>query len=101
MNDPLEVNEKGEIVTPAKEARFEVREIWQPWLKHRCNFAVRYVVPFRINILKIMANNGQFKSWVGVSSNGSAVSLIVLFVGRKIRSSKEQWSLIDSSKCQI
>lgn len=38
----------------------EVREIKSPWLKARCNFAVRYIVPNRINILKLMEAKGKF-----------------------------------------
>jgi len=38
----------------------EVRDIWQPWLRSRCNFAVRYIVPDRKNILRILGAKGQF-----------------------------------------
>jgi hypothetical protein len=43
---------------------YEERTIWQPWWKYRCNFAVRYIVPNRINIIEIMEGKGQFTSEV-------------------------------------
>jgi hypothetical protein len=42
----------------------EVRNIWQPWLKSKCNFVVRYIVPNRINIIKIMESQKQFQGEV-------------------------------------
>jgi hypothetical protein len=41
-------------------ADYEVRNVWQPWLKRKCDFAVRYIVPDRVNILRIMRAQGRF-----------------------------------------
>eukprot|EP01038_Epipyxis_sp_PR26KG_P016030 gene16030-21756_t len=59
----LQSDEKTKILksSPSNEIDVEVREIWQPWLKSRCDFVVRYVVPNRVNILKIMANSGKLR----------------------------------------
>lgn len=32
----------------------EVRDVWQPWLKRRCNFCARYIVPSRIDITQML-----------------------------------------------
>ena len=50
------------------EVDLEVRTIWQPWLRARCNFAVRYVVPNRSNIIKIMQKKGKFNAKVFMKS---------------------------------
>ncbi len=51
---------------PIGDIDVEVREVWQPWLKSKCNFVVRYIVPDRVNIIKIMANQRRFTSEVSV-----------------------------------
>lgn len=48
------------LAPPNADIDVEVREIWQPWLKSKCNFAVRYVIPDRTNIIKIMEQRKQF-----------------------------------------
>lgn len=47
---------------PSSEIDVEVREVWQPWLKSKCNFVARYIVPSRVNIIKIMESQGRFLS---------------------------------------
>ena len=47
---------------PSSEIDVEVREVWQPWLKSKCDFVARYIVPSRINIIKIMESQGRFLS---------------------------------------
>ena len=42
----------------------EVRNVWQPWLKKRCDFVVRYIVPNRVSIVKTMEASGRFRSEV-------------------------------------
>ena len=68
---------------PPTEVDVEIREVWQPWLRHRCNFAVRYVVPNRKNIIDIMAVQGRFTSRVvakdaSTSSRSDATSMTLL-----------------------
>ena len=55
---------EGNLISPPDDIDLEVREIWQPWLRYRCNFAVRYIVPNRINFIKIMDSMGRFSSEV-------------------------------------
>ena len=52
----------GKGIDVTREVDIEVREIWQPWLKSKCNFAVRYIVPNRVNIVKILESQGRFSS---------------------------------------
>lgn len=42
----------------------EVREVWQPWLKRKCNFVVRYIVPHRTNIMETMEGKKRFHAEV-------------------------------------
>lgn len=59
----LSYDERGVLQPPSSnEVDVEEREIWQPWLKRRCNFVARYIVPNRVNILKIMESQGRFVS---------------------------------------
>ena len=59
----LEGREDGTLKTlPSNMVDVEVRNIWQPWIKPRCKFAVRYIVPNRKNILGIMDSQGKFTS---------------------------------------
>jgi hypothetical protein len=60
----LKQNSDGTNIECSKEYDIETREIWQPWLKSKCNFVVRYIVPNRINIVKILESKGQYKSSV-------------------------------------
>eukprot|EP01033_Poteriospumella_lacustris_P000157 gene158-104_t len=46
----------------------DVREVWQPWLKSKCNFAVRYVIPDRVNIVKILASQRRFSSQLHIET---------------------------------
>lgn len=52
------------LIPPPPGIDVEVREIWQPWLKNRCDFVVRYIVPNRVNILKIMESKKLFRTEV-------------------------------------
>jgi hypothetical protein len=52
-------------------------EIWQPWLKRRCNFATRVIIPNRLNILKILESKNRFMHqvrYINVSMVSPAVS---------------------------
>ena len=53
---------------PAGPPDVEVREVWQPWLKHRCDFVVRYIVPHRTNIIETMEGKRRFHSEVSYCS---------------------------------
>lgn len=59
----------GLLARAPKAIEIEKRVIWQPWLKTRCDFAVRYIVPDRVNILKIMQMRGKFSSELQVEKN--------------------------------
>ena len=63
----LKADKNGTLKKAKKDVDVEVREIWQPWLKARCNFAIRYIVPNRVNIIKIMESKGRFISEVEVN----------------------------------
>jgi hypothetical protein len=58
----LSADKLGFLTSPPDEIDVEIREIWQPWLKQKCNFAVRYIIPNRVNIMKIMEAKGRFVS---------------------------------------
>ena len=77
------------------EVDLEVREIWQPWLRPRCNFAVRYIVPDRVNIIKIMQEKGRFSSevWTLILTRIPSGISVYLFLGCHRRNSKRQQSL--------
>jgi len=64
----LQAKPNGLLAAPndASELDVEVREIKNPFLRARCNFAVRYVVPNRVNIIRIMEAKNRFKSEVGI-----------------------------------
>jgi hypothetical protein len=51
-----------DVKPKSNEVDVEVREIWQPWLKHKCDFVARYIVPSRVNICKILEAEGRFLS---------------------------------------
>ena len=69
VNRKLDTDDDKILLNPSKEVDVEVRDIWQPWLKSRCNFALRYIVPNRENILKIMAAQGKFTAQVVLDSD--------------------------------
>lgn len=52
------------LPAPTGPVDLEVREVWQPWLKRRCDFVVRYIVPNRANIMELMENQGRFRAEV-------------------------------------
>ena len=61
VNRKLRASADGSLMLPAPgPVEVEVRDVWQPWLKARCNFAVRYIVPNRRNVLRIMDAQGKF-----------------------------------------
>ena len=60
----LKSSKDGKDIVSAPGMDIEVREVWQPWLKRKCNFAVRYIIPSRTNIVKILEKDGRFKSQV-------------------------------------
>ena len=60
----LKSSSDGKNIESTKDIELEVRQIWQPWLKNRCNFAVRYIIPSRVNIIKILESKGRFHSTV-------------------------------------
>jgi hypothetical protein len=62
----------------------DVREIWQPWLKHRCDFVVRYIVPNRANIIEILEGQGRFRAEVRVLVMSWANSAVALTTVRPI-----------------
>lgn len=70
----LKGNKDGILLRPTNEIDVEVRQIKNPILKHRCNFAVRYIVPNRINIIKIMESKGQFSSEIEVEKGLDGIS---------------------------
>ena len=60
----LKANEKGELLPGSSEIDIEERSLWQPWLRSRCDFVVRYIIPNRINIIRIMEAKNRFNSQV-------------------------------------
>lgn len=66
VNRKLKSNKDGTIADAPEDIDIEVRKIWQPWLKSRCDFAIRYIVPNRVNIIKIMESKNRFTSQLQV-----------------------------------
>jgi hypothetical protein len=62
------------LIRPSNEIDVEVREIKNPILRHRCNFAVRYIVPNRVNIIKIMESKGKFSSEIEVEKGTDGIT---------------------------
>ena len=56
----LTVDEDGVLESAPIENDVEVRTVWQPWLRHRCDFAVRYIVPSRVGIIRILEAKKRF-----------------------------------------
>ena len=63
----LKANDKGELLPGTGDVDVEERSLWQPWLRSRCNFVVRYIVPNRINIIRIMEAKNRFSSQVNLA----------------------------------
>ena len=62
----LEADKDGVMLAPPLGVDVEVREIKNPFLRVRCNFAVRYIVPNRVNLINILENKKRFSSGVEV-----------------------------------
>ena len=60
----MKADENGLLMNSPKNVDVEVREVWQPWLKPKCDFVVRYIVPNRTNIIELMEAHGRFRSEV-------------------------------------
>lgn len=54
VNRKLAADAKGVLQKGTADIDVEVRSVWQPWLRRRCDFVVRYIVPDRVNIFRIM-----------------------------------------------
>ena len=67
----LAVDEDGVLTSAPSEIDVEVRNIWQPWLRSRCDFAVRYIVPSRVNIIKILEAKKRFSHEVEIDDSVS------------------------------
>ena len=65
----LATDENGELTSAPAEIDVEVRNIWQPWLKSRCDFAVRYIVPSRVNIIRILEGRKRFTHEVEIDDS--------------------------------
>lgn len=68
LKNELECHKNGTIMFPSLTSvnteildsqNIEVRNIWQPWIRRHCTFAVRYILPIRPNIIEIMKASGQ------------------------------------------
>lgn len=70
VNRVLKADKNGILLNgPNDNNDVEVREIWQPWLKLKCDFVVRYIIPNRINIIELMEAKGRFHSEVMILFN--------------------------------
>ena len=65
----LATDENGELTSAPAEIDVEIRNIWQPWLKSRCDFAVRYIVPSRVNIIRILEGKKRFTHEVEIDDS--------------------------------
>ena len=71
MQRKLEADEDGILAArPPSDIDVEVRHIWQPWLRARCNFADRYIVPSRVNLINILERKRRFGHEVEVDTDG-------------------------------
>lgn len=66
MDRKLQADKSGYLSIAPANLDVEIREIWQPWLKSKCNFAVRYIVPDRVNIIKILESQNRFSAEVNL-----------------------------------
>ena len=62
----LSTDEYGVLQSAPTEIDVEIRNIWQPWLRSRCDFAVRYIVPSRVNIIRILEAKKRFSHEVEI-----------------------------------
>lgn len=62
----LSTDEYGVLQSAPTEVDVEIRNIWQPWLRSRCDFAVRYIVPSRVNIIRILEAKKRFSHEVEI-----------------------------------
>ena len=65
----LAVDDDGVLTSAPSEIDVEVRNIWQPWLRSRCDFAVRYIVPSRVNLIKILEAKKRFSHEVEIDDS--------------------------------
>lgn len=65
----LATDENGVLTSAPAEFDVEIRNIWQPWLRSRCNFAVRYIVPSRVNIIRILEAKKRFSHEVEIDDS--------------------------------
>lgn len=75
VNRKLAADSQGVLLPASQQIDVEVREIWQPWLKGKCDFVARYIVPNRVNIIKILEAKGRFHSevcWICFDEGGCA-----------------------------
>jgi hypothetical protein len=66
----LQADKNGWLQAAAEDVDVEVRTIWQPWLRSRCNFVARYIVPNRVNMVKILEQQGRFTNELVVNKDG-------------------------------
>ena len=64
VNRLLQADGNGILKKQTPDIDVEVRTVWQPWLRRRCDFVARYIVPNRANIVKILESKGRFRSEV-------------------------------------
>jgi hypothetical protein len=62
----LATDKDGVLTAAPAEIDVEVRNIWQPWLRPRCDFVVRYIVPSRVNIIRILEAKKRFSHEVKI-----------------------------------
>jgi hypothetical protein len=65
----LATDENGVLTSAPADIDVEIRNIWQPWLRSRCTFAVRYIVPSRVNIIRILEAKKRFSHEVEIDDS--------------------------------
>ena len=65
----LKVDNDGVLQSATTENDVEVRTVWQPWLRHRCDFAVRYIVPSRVGIIRILEAKKRFSHEIEIDDS--------------------------------
>jgi hypothetical protein len=63
------------LINAPSEIDVEVRTIWQPWLKKDCDFAVRYIIPSRVNIIRILEARQRFSHEVEIDKEDGEMKL--------------------------
>lgn len=63
------------LLNAPSEIDVEVRTIWQPWLKKDCDFAVRYIIPSRVNIIRILEAKQRFSHEVEIDKEDGEIKL--------------------------